>query len=47
VTLGQGASCTITNTRFFEGIPALNPFGLAGLALLLLWSGWIAFRRYA
>jgi hypothetical protein len=46
VTLGQGASCTITNTRFFEGIPALNPFGLAGLALLLLWSGWIAFRRY-
>jgi hypothetical protein len=45
VTLGQGASCTITNTRFFEGIPALNPFGLAGLALLLLWSGWIAFRR--
>jgi hypothetical protein len=46
VTLGQGFSCTITNTRFYEGIPALGRSGLAMLVLLMALSGWVGFRRY-
>jgi hypothetical protein len=47
VSAGQGASCTITNTVFFEGIPTLNQYGLALLALLMLGVGFVGFRRFA
>ena len=47
VTLGEGAACTITNTRFFEGIPTLSRLNLALLALLLALTGWIGIRRFA
>ncbi|MEJ8566124.1 IPTL-CTERM sorting domain-containing protein [Elongatibacter sediminis] len=46
VSAGQGASCTVTNTVFFEGIPTLNQYGLAVLALLMLGFGVIGFRRF-
>jgi hypothetical protein len=45
VSAGVGASCTITNTVFFEGIPTLNRYGLALLALLMLGVGFVGFRR--
>jgi hypothetical protein len=45
VRAGQGASCSVTNTVFFEGIPALNRFGLAILSLLMLTVGLLFFRR--
>jgi hypothetical protein len=38
-------TCTITNTVFFEGIPALSPLGLAVLTLLMLLTGFVAARR--
>jgi hypothetical protein len=38
--------CTITNSVFFEGIPALGPKGLAILVLLMLGAGAIAARRF-
>ena len=44
---GGGAECTITNTRFYEGIPTLSQYGLAILALLMLGVGLIGFRRLA
>jgi hypothetical protein len=47
VSAGVGASCTITNTVFFEGIPTLNQYGLALLALLMLGVGFVGFRRFA
>jgi hypothetical protein len=47
VSAGNGASCTITNTVFFEGIPTLNQYGLALLALLMLAIGFVGFRRFA
>jgi hypothetical protein len=47
VSAGNGASCTITNTVFFEGIPTLNQYGLALLALLMLGVGFVGFRRFA
>lgn len=47
VTLGQDASCTIFNTRLFEGIPTLSHYGLAILALLMAGVGFVAFRRYS
>jgi hypothetical protein len=47
VSAGEGASCTITNTAFFEGIPTLNQYGLALLALLLMGAGFVGFRRFA
>jgi hypothetical protein len=43
---GGSASCTITNTVFFEGIPTLNQYGLALLALLMLGIGAVGFRRF-
>jgi hypothetical protein len=46
VTLGTDASCTIYNTVFFEGIPTLNQYGLALLALLMLGIGAIGIRRF-
>jgi len=44
---GSGDECTVVNTLFFEGIPALSPTGLALLVLLMLGMGAIAFRRVA
>jgi hypothetical protein len=47
VLLGAGSvTCTITNTVFFEGIPALSPLGLAVLSLLMLLTGFVATRRF-
>jgi len=39
-------ACSLTNTIFFEGIPALDPLGLAVAALLLLLTGLFAARRF-
>lgn len=44
---GPAGSCTITNTVFFEGIPALDRYGLAVLILLTLAVGVVGFRRLA
>ena len=46
ISAGSGASCVITNTVFFEGIPTLNQFGVALLALLMLGVGVVGFRRF-
>ena len=46
VSVGSGASCVVTNTVFFEGIPTLSQFGMAILALLMLTVGWVGFRRF-
>jgi hypothetical protein len=46
VSVGNGHSCTITNTVFFEGIPTLGRYGLALLVLLTLGVGLIGFRRF-
>lgn len=40
------SGCTFTNTAFFEGIPTLNQYGLAILALLMLGVGMVGFRRF-
>lgn len=42
---GEGGSCTIFNTRLYEGIPTLSQYGLAVLALLMLGIGFVGFRR--
>ncbi len=47
ITAGGSSSCTITNTVFFEGIPTLNQYGLAIMALLMLGLGMVGFRRFA
>jgi hypothetical protein len=44
---GVGNACTITNTRFYEGIPTLSQYGLAILALLMLGAGLVGFRRFS
>jgi hypothetical protein len=46
VSVNNGHECTITNTVFFEGIPTLNQYGLALLALLMLGVGLVGFRRF-
>lgn len=47
VALGAGTLvCSLTNTIFFEGIPALSPLGLSIAALLLLLTGLFAARRF-
>ena len=46
VSVGSGDSCTITNTVFFEGIPTLNQYGMAIMALLMLGVGFVGFRRF-
>jgi hypothetical protein len=46
VSVNDGHECTITNTVFFEGIPTLNQYGLALLALLMLGVGFVGFRRF-
>lgn len=47
VSPGEGATCTIYNTRLYQGIPTLSPYGLGVLALLLLGLGFVAVRRMA
>ena len=44
---GIDTECTITNTRIYEGVPTLRPYGLGILMLILLATGLIAFRRYS
>jgi hypothetical protein len=47
VSVGQeDAGCTIVNTVFYEGIPTLNQYGMALLALLMLGMGFVGFRRF-
>lgn len=46
VTPGVGASCSLVNTRFYEGIPALDRNGLAILVLLMLGIGFTGLRRF-
>jgi hypothetical protein len=46
ISAGVGDECTITNTVFFEGIPTLNQYGLALLALLTLGIGAVGMRRF-
>ena len=41
---GVGGSCTLTNTRFYEGIPTLSQYGLMLLSLLMLGMGCIRFQ---
>lgn len=43
---GEDASCTIVNTRLFEGIPTMGRYGLAVLTLLMLGLGLVAYRRF-
>jgi hypothetical protein len=45
VSHGEGDSCLITNTVFFEGIPTLSQYGMAIMALLMLGVGLVGFRR--
>ena len=50
--LDEDVICTITNDDdlvdvIFEGIPTLNQYGLALLALLMLGIGIIGFRRFS
>ena len=47
IEIGEGASCVITNSVFYEGIPSLNQYGLAVLALLMLGVGLVGFWRMA
>ena len=44
---GGSASCTFTNTVFFEGIPTLSQYGLVIMALLMLGVGFVGFRRFS
>jgi IPTL-CTERM motif len=46
LSAGGSASCTITNTVFFEGIPTLSQYGMAIMALLMLGVGFVGFRRF-
>jgi hypothetical protein len=46
IAAGGSSECTFVNTVFFEGIPTLNQYGLALLALLMLGVGAIGFRRF-
>ncbi len=46
IEAGQDKSCEIVNTVFFEGIPTLNQYGMAILALLMLGVGFVGFRRF-
>jgi len=46
VSAGDEQACEIVNTVFFEGIPTLNQYGMAILALLMLGVGFVGFRRF-
>lgn len=46
ISVGDTArSCTVVNTVFLEGIPALSPLGLMLVAALMLLTGLISLRR--
>ena len=42
----EDASCTLTATVFFEGIPTLSQYGMAVMVLLMLGVGFVGFRRF-
>jgi len=44
ISAGVGASCLITNTVFFEGIPTLGQYGVFIMALLILGVGLVVLR---
>ncbi len=46
IEVGSDASCDITATAFFEGIPTLSQYGMALMALLMLGVGFVGFRRF-
>ena len=46
VPVEPGASCTLYNTVFYEGIPTLSQYGMALLALLMLGIGMVGVRRF-
>jgi len=46
IAIGDGdASCTLTATAFYEGIPTLSQYGMAIMVLLMLGVGFVGFRR--
>lgn len=47
LSAGDVYACTIFNTVFFEGIPTLNQYGLAIMALLMLGIGMGSYKRFA
>lgn len=46
IPAGGSSSCEIYNTVFFEGIPTLDPRGLAIMAVLMLGVGLVGYRRF-
>lgn len=46
IAAGGSSSCDIFNTVFFEGIPTLDPRGLAIMAMLMLGVGLMGYRRF-
>ena len=46
IPAGGSSSCTFTNTVFFEGIPTLNRYGIAVMALLMLGVGMVGYRKF-
>lgn len=46
IDVGMDASCDITATAFYEGIPTLSQYGMAIMALLMLGIGFVGFRRF-
>jgi hypothetical protein len=42
----ESATCTLSNTLFFEGVPTLGKTGMAVLVLLMLGLGLAGFRRF-
>jgi hypothetical protein len=42
---GQSSECTFVNTVYFEGVPTLNQYGIALMAMLMLGLGVFGFRR--
>jgi hypothetical protein len=47
IPAGGKSECTFVNTVFFEGIPSLNQYGIALMALLMLGLGVLGVRRFA
>lgn len=46
IPAGGFSECTFVNTVFFEGIPTLNQYGMALLALLMIGLGAVSLRRF-
>ena len=47
VASGSEEACEITFSLFFEGIPTMNQWGMALMALLMLGIGFVGLRRFA